>query len=502
MVDLSRMVFGRHDGVTAFPAATPEGTGPLQPEDFTYLGAFRTFEYTGYCGLGLCYYKNGDSGRGSLLMSRQMFTDFYNTWFEIEIVEPQISGAATPHSLPLADTIGTPFDHTGGVLPAYYNVDPPNRKCQSVSARVVDFGGGDYKLFSVFGHWYAEDITFPASIQYCDITGSRGTLSVTNPRGPWRFDGYYPARYSRQIWEVPQAWADVHTGGRRIACGNMGFGVQTANAGSGHSAWFFDPRVDDPMSASPPTGNISYVVGPEYNGGEDPFPDNKLIFPTVFETWGWKPPADSDHPLGYNFSWGSVEGNSGMQWITTSDGRSGLVGVVATGCGWETYANNPPMAVQISHPEYSSQPWPRQGPDGTVCYSTWCWSQSKGPLAEYYRPALLLYDPDDYAWAIQNPSLRHTVKAYNAVNLWTEWSLDGWRDFYRDSSGTIRRWSDDTALGTTGNRSTWNASGGWIAASTAWDPDHRLLYICQMGAYYLEPGGTDPMPLIHVYQVA
>lgn len=466
----------------------------LGPDDFVYLGSFRLPEEVTYGGMGLEYYDEGNNGAGSLFVGLQRNTDYPNTFCEVAIPSPVISPERRAADLPTAALVRGAFDHTGGVASAYLRVDPPNRKIVTVALGIINVPKQGKKLFSAFAGWYTGPGTY--NLVYCDLNPDPTKPVVTNPRGPWAFEGVSSSQYASSIWSVPESWASAYLGGRAIGVGGLVPGHVVSETGGGHSAFYWAPWVDDTArSAPPPNTNLSYLTAARFMGSESPNLEGTLMrYPARVVDWGWKPAPDAAHPGGYNYFWNG-EAHTGMRWITGSTGKAALVGASSIGGGWSCYIDGD-SAVQQDHAAYGSWPWPRQGPNGSRHYFTGNPVPAKGPVTKFHRPALLLFDPADHAAVAAGEKKPHDVVAYDVKNLWSDLSLDGKYDWYRDTDGTIKCY-DGVYRDT---RDHFNHTGGWQLTGAAYDAVRRRYYLLQYGAHAHPMGPL--YPLVHVYQVA
>jgi hypothetical protein len=493
--------------------------GRLVPGDLSYLGSFKLNygggDYGGWRSGTITYYPAGNGGAGSLIVGNCM-TNYSNDASEFTIPTPVVDSQRRPSQLPSASIVGgrLHFDPTAGVMANWKTQEGAFTSGPVLRALGVAQipGQAGYKLFWGWGAYYLQSPSnaYFHSLGYCDLSPT-GT-PVSTPRGPWRMSsvaegakvgvtsndtGYALGTHhfiGGTICQVPQAWANAHTNGRSLMTSGH-FPDGSAAFSTPYYPCFWGPWFDDPVSAAPAayaacvpkTGPGPYSNDFYYAGIGHQF-TNEAPHPDKFVTWGWRSALDG------NFGWPSPEFDGAMTWVTTSDGRVGLVAAASIGAGWGGYKTPQDGIPDATLPQTDTSPNPRQGNNGSLHY--FCGhpgDQAHGPVTSRSFVALALFDPNDVVKYWNGQLTAAQFKAYDAYNLWSDLSANGAYDWYRDDATGTRIGLTDVQA-----QDSFSWSGIWRIDSMTFDPLSRRLYLYQASAWH---GTYDPYPLIHVYQV-
>jgi hypothetical protein len=251
----------------------------ITPDDFEYVGAFhlptQSFgpNQTRFTNSGkvLAHRPDGDpDGSGDGFPGSLYSVGRGENVAEISIPAPVKASSPAPGNLPQAEFLQTFADVTGGIK---NQTDPRIR-----GLRVLDAPGIGTKIFWVFNKWY--------NVSGDDIPGhgySDLDLSNPNAKGAWRLDGVHIQRSGGYLVTAPQAWADQHTGGRRLLAGlNVAQGSASTSAGPAFYAYapWLEPTVPPPANAS--LSNVPLVYYPD---GTHEFPG--YLVPDAYDAAAW-----------------------------------------------------------------------------------------------------------------------------------------------------------------------------------------------------------------------
>lgn len=466
----------------------PTAKGLLAASDFTYIGSFRTdHEYLAYGGLGMGWNPTGNSGAGTLLLAGINTAGQPFAIVEGSPATPTISATGTRLDLPNFTAIQVLTNPTGGVLQAAETATGLDMTLRGVT--VAQLPNGQYKLFWGFSPYFTNDTTGIYGIGYSDLDG-------TNPKGGWRLYGKSVSsndgpigskRVAFNLHTVPQAWADANTGGRAIVAGGIDYQLMGGSCG-GHSAYFWAPWVDDPVTYAPSANSsLSVMTGADYTMSEYANPDGKQMeYPAGVQSAGYK-------PVDHNFFW-TKDSFSGLNYVTTSDGRSGFVCAGAIAGLFSSYdlsGNDYQLANNASNTFFPHGVWP----DNTQMFWGANGGGVHGQVAGTYRCGLFLYDPADYLAVFANTKNMYDVMAYDWKNIYLDLSYnntvgvsDGGTDLSSRNQNCIN-WPNQN----------WNWLGTWAFHGSAYDPVTRRLYLLQEQFY---SNGIASQPAVHVYQVS
>ncbi|MBC8506158.1 MAG: hypothetical protein ISR58_12205 [Anaerolineales bacterium] len=348
-------------------------TNLIQPEDLTYLGAFRlpdggdeatTWEYGGQA---LAFNPNGDPGGevdgfpGSLFGSGH---DIWNYVSEVSIPAPLITRDI--EQLPIATTLQDFQDVSGGLFNGFEEMPrvglealPPMGE-QSVP-----------KLYLAWGtHHHDEGSPSDAPTHaWCDLD-----LANPNTQGAWRVGDESLYSVNGYMFQIDHAWADTYLGGAQLATGRY---------------------RDGGWSGKGPT---LFAIAP-WDEGNPPDPSSRLTSQTLLRYSMWDDP-ESNTLRGYH----DADEWEGGAWLTSGD-ETAVIIVGSKGGGdywWYGYAS----------PNGDGMPCPAIDPlEGVVCFnadgtpcaeeaSSHCegyLEESKGCWSSRFDAQILFYNPEDFA---------------------------------------------------------------------------------------------------------
>jgi hypothetical protein len=405
--------------------------------------------------------------------------NYDNRIVEFVPATPVISATRTRADLNNATYVQSYTDPTGGWL-----ATEGGNVLRGVTVAQL-YPGGPYKLFVAFHHYF--DSTNHYGFGYCDLDDLTGTTY----KGGWRVENAPSQKASFNLSTVPWAWANANTGGRNLMSGGTDQQLMAGSVG-GHSAFFWSPAVDDPVTYAPATNStLTSVYGPDYPMSEGPNASGQqMMYPDSIVTAGWK-------PVSHGFMW-TTDVHGGHQYVTTSDGRAGFVCPGTVGGMFSGYdlSGNPYLEADDTKSNFFPHGvWP----NGTDMYWAANTGSTHGQVAGMFRCGLFFYDPDDFAAAIAGSINHYAVRAY------------GWKDTYADLSlngtvgvsdgGTNLSGYNDNCVGWPNTN--WNKDGTWPMFGSAYAPNKGeagkggLLYIISPSFYR----DGDDWPMIHVYQV-
>jgi hypothetical protein len=257
------------DDDTSDGGETPDGGGDpaerLQPDDFTYEGAFRLPEDFNWGARGLSFYPDGDGGTGSLLVTGfealsdpahpgatcwNSEWDCYAYFGEVEIPAP--AEEANWENLPEATLVTGLTSFDDGLASTVHNEYLFVNDLEYVPQR--DSQTSD-KLYGSIDLWYAEgaygEDTFP-TVWFANLDGTdaQGMFHVGPEETP-----YHGRKVGSYLFSVPDWYADQYLGGRTLVTGRArgtprtGFDEITIDGGSqGPTLFAFHPADSDTFS--------------------------------------------------------------------------------------------------------------------------------------------------------------------------------------------------------------------------------------------------------------
>jgi hypothetical protein len=328
--------------------------GPrIQPEDLTYLGAFRLPDDPGwdYSGHGLTYFPEGDPS-ASDNFTGSLFGIGHDQQLQVaEISIPLPVNSRNLANLPAARTLQPFADLTGGLF------DP--------EAMSIPRAGIAYLLPQ--GAQTTPKIHFTWGQHIQDFEASHGwaELDLSNPQaaGPWVLGGYTNYVTNDYLFEIPLEWADTYLPGYRLATGRAREGLWS---GRGIGLFAYAPWDDGTPPA--PNATLAQVKPLLIYGRQDPgMPD--IVSDESMAMMDYK---EADH------WWGGA-------WLTGGDKSAVIfVGTKALGNEWYGFANG--------------VVWPHDCPEQNNCPDPPDWPfDDRGFWAEDYQAQIVFYDPTDLA---------------------------------------------------------------------------------------------------------
>jgi hypothetical protein len=289
-----------------------------------------------WSGEALAYYPDGDPGGpddgfpGSLFGTGHNWNQYVS---EIGIPVPVVSPGKNLEELNTATTLQPFSDIRGGTID--WPLEQPRAGLEYLPPLGDQESG---KLYFCWAPHLDEGATNP-SHGWAELD-----LSNPQPAGPWRVGEYTNYVTTDYLFAIPQAWADAHAPGMRLATGRYRDGGQAS----------YGPSL--------------FAIGP-WNEGNPPQPGATLdaipllLYGNVYEEGS--PAMDgyahSDH-------W------SGGAWLTAGD-KSAVVFVGTKGLG-ETWYGCPDGTV-----------WPEEPPYPPECEERGWWSERFAAQVIFYNPA-------------------------------------------------------------------------------------------------------------------
>lgn len=358
----------------------PLPTGAISPDNLNYLGAFRLpGDGWAWGGLGLTYYPEGDPDGANDGTSGSLFGAGFNLAnfvSEITIPTPVISPNKNLDDLNTATTLQ---DFTDLRLPVFQD---PNREIPRIGLAYLPAQGNQDsgKLYHTWGQHFEDTTT--ATHTWSDVD-----LSAPNIEGPWRIAGQSFYSVNDYMFEIPKAWADTYTGGRRIATGRFRDGGWS---GQGPSLFAIAPWED----GNPPAANseidavtlIQYGVSdPGIDHCNAPVDEEGNVAPDCTAA-NQNPDAQVMDNYHHSDEW------SGGAWLSAGDqGAVIFVGTKGTG---DRYW-------------YGSY----EGP----CFA--CGDLDRGWYSGGFEALIIFYDPADLARVAQGNMDSSELQPYGSLNI-------------------------------------------------------------------------------------
>ncbi len=327
----------------------------IQPEDFTYLGAFRLPVEPGggsnwdYSGQALTFYPEGDPGGAADGFPGSLFGAGHDhQLFVSEISIPAPVNSRNLEDLPVAETLQPFADITGG---RFAEGDLPHLGIEYLPA-----GPGRP----------AEALYFVHGSHFQDFEPSHGwaSLDLSAPAGPITIEGYTNYVTSDYLFAVPDSWAEANTGGASLITGRFREGVW---AGGGPALLAIAPwRAGDSPAPGAEIGAIPLLLyGEQLPGMTDIVSTEDQWMNGYLEADHW-----------FDAAWIGVNNRASVVFVGTKALGSAWYGF-ANGVVWEydCAEQDPPTCPEV--PE-----WPYDG---------------RGYWAEDYQAQLLFFDPVDLA---------------------------------------------------------------------------------------------------------
>ncbi|MCG6964111.1 MAG: hypothetical protein LJE95_12675 [Acidobacteria bacterium] len=364
----------------------------LQPSQLVYLGAFRlppvmsdspaVWEWGGGA---MTFYPAGDPAGGSDGFPGSLFLtglDSENWVSEIGIPAPSLSRDV--EELPEAVTLQPLADVRGGLFATFTEL--PRVGLEYLPAQAGQQAG---VLHLAWGQHYHEDpgVTIAPTHGWCDLD-----LAHPDTQGPWWIgtaaenEAGFIYSVNDYLFTIPDAWADTHTGGRRLATGRFRDGGWS---GMGPSLIAYGPWLDEDPSGTPPPANAELSHVP------------LILYSSTLGNEGHRLAAYSN-----------ADAWTGGAWIT-SGSRSAVVFAGTKGSGYTWYGfytpegvDPPPLFGEGAPCVYTVGDIMCVRPDGETactqedmapCLGAPTLAASRGWWASRFDAVLMFYDPDDLA---------------------------------------------------------------------------------------------------------
>ncbi|MGD8455693.1 MAG: hypothetical protein PVF83_04845 [Anaerolineales bacterium] len=360
------------------PADVPPGNR-IQPEDLTYLGAFRLPDESGgsnwdYSGQGLTYYPGGDPQGaddgfpGSLYgfgHAHHLLISEIN--IPIPVVSQNLDDLNTAETLqPFTDITDGLFDPGAVDIPkADLEYLPPQG--DQTTGKLHFVWGQHFHLFDPSHGWSELDLSDPEAV------------------GLWVFDGFTNYATSDYLFEIPESWANAYTPGLRLATGRFREGVWS---GFGPALFAFGPWED----GSPPSANSTLsAITPLLLYGIQEEANPEIITDSSMMMNGYQ---ESDH------WWGGA-------WLTAGDSTAVVfVGTKAMGSSWYGFANGVVWPYDCA--DHTPSTCPEVPPEPYADRGFW---------AEDYQAQIIFYDPNQLAAVAQGEIEPYEPQPYASLDL-------------------------------------------------------------------------------------
>lgn len=233
--------------------------GLVQPADLVYLGAFRlpggddrplTFAYGGNA---MTFRPGGDPGSppdgfpGSLFVmghDRLAYGELPDGNQVAEVSIPAPAVAASVDLLPTAAFLQGFADVAVGFFTTLDEVP-------TAGMQYLDHPATGERIHLAWGQHFQPDVPTPSHAWF------RPTLSDPATTGSWFIGSQSPYSVNGYAMEIPQAWADAHTGGRPVGTGRHRDGGW---GGMGPSLYAYRPWTDAAGTPAPPGTQLSETV--------------------------------------------------------------------------------------------------------------------------------------------------------------------------------------------------------------------------------------------------
>ena len=342
----------------------PNDTQRLQPEDLTYLGAFRlpadAPDEIGWAwsGNALAYFPGGDPEGandgfpGSLFGTGHNWNTFVS---EVDIPAPVVSSSLT--DLPVANTLQPFADIRGDLFPPF---EIPRVGLAYLPAEPPQESG---KLYFVWAdHAPGDDSDATPSLGW-----SETTLNNPQTAGIWAIGGHPKYVTSDYLLPIPRPWGDTYLSGAYLAAGRFRDGGQGA---MGPSLFAVAPWQE----GNPPEPGATIPATP------------LLLYDSILD--------ENPHTLN---DYSNADEWSGGAWLTDDD-KSAAVFVGTKGMG-ETWYGCQDGTV-----------WPDEPPYPPEC-------PERGWWATNFEGQLLFYDPNDFAKVVSGAMEPWEPQPYAVMQL-------------------------------------------------------------------------------------
>jgi hypothetical protein len=351
------------------PANIP--TDLLNPQDITYLGAFRLPDDGDYehgwlwSGQALTYYPGGDPGGGDDGFPGSLFGTGHNVhqWVsEISIPAPVLSAAKNVAELPIAITL-QPFQNIRGDFFDNMTFELPRAGLEYLPP-IGDQTSG--KLHFCWGEHMQWDL----------IGGSHGfaELDLSNPQpvGAWYIGDYPYYSVNDYLFAIPAEWTAANAPGMVLATGRYRDGGWS---GMGPSLYAYTPLVNG--SPAPSNAHLEAIQLLQYAASD----------------------MDWEGPRMNNYS--DADEWTGGAWITAgSKAAVAFVGVKGLGDTWYGFSNGVVWPEEGPWPEIPAPPHNERG---------W-WNAN-------WQPQIIFYSPNDLAAVARGELQPFEPQPYAAFDL-------------------------------------------------------------------------------------
>ena len=347
----------------------------LQPDDLTYLGAFRlpgpsggsNWEYSGYA---MTYYPGGNSNGFDDGFPGSLFAvghDHHQQVSEITIPVPVISDNL--EDLDAATTLQEFTDITGGM---YGYLEIPRAGLEYLSPQGSQETG---KLYFAWGQ-HQEFERIPTH-GWCE-------LDLSNPQtaGRWHIGGYTNYAVNDYIFEIPNKWADANTPGKRLVTGRFRDGLWS---GRGPALFAYGPWNE----GNPPADGTTLDATPLLLYGVQEEGAVEIRSTEEMQMNNFKEPDE----------W------SGGAWLTAGD-KSAIIfiGTKAIGNAWYGFSNGVvyPTSGDPDEEYPETPPWPHD---------------ARGWWSEDIEAQIIFYDPNDLAAVAMGEMKTHEPQPYAILSI-------------------------------------------------------------------------------------
>lgn len=457
-----RVIFTALAGILLTTSMTAQAqSSPLQPTDFTYLGAIRlpggddrpeTFAYGGNA---MTFRADGDAGGGgdgypgSLFVmghDRLPYGELPNGNQIAEVTIPEPKRARDPGALNCAEFIQPFRDAARGMFTAYDEIP-------RVGMEYIDRAGPGPRIYLAWGQHFHED----AEKQAPTHAWIEPSLSAPNPKGSWSVGEHSLYSVNGYLFEIPQAWADAHTGGQFLATGRYRDGGWS---GQGPTLIACMPWADA-HGAPPASGSrLPSTVLLQYESSRD---SEDVV---------------SKAMKGYQHcdEW------EGGAWITASSGKTAVLFAGTKGVGakyWYGWVNPAGIDYPCVETEFVNQFTTCRLANGTPCPDEdlgGCEGHNdyRGWWSSRFEAQFILYNPDDLAAVARGERKPWQPQPYASV------ALD---EHLLSNPGHV----EEDMIGT-------GAQRRFRIGSVAYDRAHDLLYVLELFA-------DGAKPVIHVWRI-
>lgn len=431
--------------------------GRVQPEDFTYLGAFRlpvggerpdTFAWGANA---MTFYPGGDPAGagdghpGSLFLSghdRMAYGELPDGGKLAEVSIPAPVRAKSADALPRAEFLQGFADVAAGKFSG-------QDELPRMGLQYLDAPGTGAKLHIAWGAHFEPDPPIATH-------GAIG-LDLENPgfAGPWFIGDATPYAVNDYMFEIPADWAAAHVGGRMLATGRYRDGGWS---GMGPSLFAYRPWSDDGALAAPET-RLEAVALLSYESSRD----------TESFARAMKGYQHADQ-------W------TGGAWLTTASGKSAVLFAGTKAMGkkfWYGFVHPQGAELPCPHAESVAQYTACRLADGSPCPASdlaECagHNDARGWWSSAYDAQFVLYDPDDFSAVAAGTLKPWQPQPYATLSIdeMLFYRTAGWNDDYI-GRGPQREYRVDSLA--------YDRAGGFL--------------------YLIEPFVDEDRPIVHVWQV-